>query len=185
MASDGVAGGQPLTGGKWAGWAAWSDPHPDTFLQAIGRGYMRAETATKALVGLETRSSHRNRLDTLHGGFLAAFADHAYFGGLWAMGHKGQINGVTIDLTMQYLGSGNWQMLQYGYQVNTFAAGSVTTQGGVIPRVVASGSTSGTAGGAGSASPSASRTAAASPSNNPSGSAPRRVAAARQPVAQQ
>ena len=67
---------------------------------------MRAETATKALVGLETRSSHRNRLDTLHGGFLAAFADHAYFGGLWAMGHKGQINGVTIDLTMQYLGSG-------------------------------------------------------------------------------
>jgi acyl-coenzyme A thioesterase PaaI-like protein len=106
LASDGVAGGQPLTEGKWAGWAAWSDPHPDTFLQAIGRGYMRAETATKALVGLETRSSHRNRLDTLHGGFLAAFADHAYFGGLWAMGHKGQINGVTIDLTMQYLGSG-------------------------------------------------------------------------------
>ena len=106
MASDGVAGGQPLTEGKWAGWAAWSDPHPDTFLQAIGRGYMRAETATKALVGLETRSSHRNRLDTLHGGFLAAFADHAYFGALWAMGHQGQVNGVTIDLSMQYLGAG-------------------------------------------------------------------------------
>jgi acyl-coenzyme A thioesterase PaaI-like protein len=106
LTSDGVAGGQPLTDGKWAGWAAWSDPHPDTFLQAIGRGYMRAESATKALVGLETRSSHRNRLDSLHGGFLAAFADHAYFGGLWALGHVEQINGVTIDLSMQYLGSG-------------------------------------------------------------------------------
>ncbi|SEQ87918.1 PaaI family thioesterase [Sphingobium sp. YR768] len=106
MTSDGVAGGKPLTDGKWAGWAAWSDPHPDTFLQAIGRGYMRAESATKALVGLETRSSHRNRLDSLHGGFLAAFADHAYFGGLWALGHVEQINGVTIDLSMQYLGSG-------------------------------------------------------------------------------
>ena len=106
MTSDGVAGGKPLTQGKWAGWTAWSDPHPDTFLQAIGRGYMRGETATKALVGLETRSSHRNRLDTLHGGFLAAFADHAYFGGLWAMGHREVVDGVTIDLSMQYLGAG-------------------------------------------------------------------------------
>ena len=39
-------------------------------------------------------------------GFLAAFADHAYFGALWAMGHQGQVNGVTIDLSMQYLGAG-------------------------------------------------------------------------------
>ncbi|NWK94256.1 PaaI family thioesterase [Sphingobium lactosutens] len=106
MASDGVAGGKPLTEGKWSGWTQWSDPHPDTFLQAIGRGYMRGESATKALVGLETRSSHRNRLDTLHGGFLAAFADHAYFGGLWAMGREEQVNGVTIDLSMQYLDAG-------------------------------------------------------------------------------
>ncbi|WP_420143564.1 PaaI family thioesterase [Sphingobium sp.] len=106
MNSDGVAGGEPLTDGKWAGWAGWSDPHPDTFLQAIGRGYMRGVGPTSAQVALETRPSHRNRLDTLHGGFLAAFADHAYFGALWAMGHKAQIGGVTIDLNMQYLGVG-------------------------------------------------------------------------------
>ncbi|AOF97770.1 thioesterase-like superfamily protein [Sphingobium sp. RAC03] len=104
--SDGVAGGQPLTDGQWAGWIAWSDPHPDTFLQAIGRGYMRELSPGRAEVALETRSSHRNRLDTLHGGFLAAFADHAYFGALWAMGHTDQIHGVTIDLSMQYLGAG-------------------------------------------------------------------------------
>ena len=67
---------------------------------------MRADGPTRARVALETRSSHRNRLDTLHGGFLAAFADHAYFGALWIMGHEAQINGVTIDLSMQYLGAG-------------------------------------------------------------------------------
>lgn len=106
MASDGVAGGTPLTEGKWAGWAAWSDPEPDTFLQSIGRGHMRALGPAKALVAIETRQGHRNRLDTLHGGFVAAFADHAYFGALWIMGHKDQVNGVTIDLSMQYLGAG-------------------------------------------------------------------------------
>lgn len=84
----------------------WSDPTPDTFLQAIGTGYMRCEAPGRAQVALETRFSHRNRLDTLHGGFLAAFADHAYFGGLWIMGHTAQVKGVTIDLSMQYLGSG-------------------------------------------------------------------------------
>lgn len=106
MASDGVAGGVVLTDGPWAGWSQWADPHPDTFLQAIGRGYMRGIAPGRAHVALETRSSHRNRLDTLHGGMIAAFADHAFFGGLWAMGHRDQVNGVTIDLTMQYLGAG-------------------------------------------------------------------------------
>lgn len=106
MNSDGIAGGLALTEGKWTGWTAWADPHPDTFLQAIGCGFMRGLGTTKAQVALETRSSHRNRLDTLHGGFLAAFADHAFFGALWAMGHKAQVNGVTVDLTMQYLGAG-------------------------------------------------------------------------------
>lgn len=99
-------GGLTVRDGRWAGWVMWSDPFPDTFLQAIGRGYMRADGDNRALVGLETRTSHRNRLDTLHGGFIAAFADHAFFGGLWAMGHVEQINGMTIDLSMQYLGVG-------------------------------------------------------------------------------
>jgi acyl-coenzyme A thioesterase PaaI-like protein len=106
LTSDGIAGGAPLTDGKWAGWTEWFDPHPDTFLQAIGRGYMHADGPVQARVALETRSSHRNRLDTLHGGFLAAFADHAYFGALWILGHEEQLNGVTIDLSMQYLGAG-------------------------------------------------------------------------------
>lgn len=67
---------------------------------------MRVLGPAKAVIGLETQSRHRNRLDTLHGGFLAAFADHAYFGALWALGHVGQVNGVTIDLSMQFMGAG-------------------------------------------------------------------------------
>jgi uncharacterized protein (TIGR00369 family) len=106
LTSEGVAGGVPLNEGKWAGWAVWSDPQPDTFIQSIGPGHMRATGPGKAVIALETRTNHRNRLDTLHGGFLAAFADHAYFGGLWIMGYEEQVNGVTLDLTMQYLGVG-------------------------------------------------------------------------------
>ncbi|MET0248225.1 MAG: PaaI family thioesterase [Sphingobium sp.] len=67
---------------------------------------MRSLAPGSAQVGLETRVNHRNRLDTLHGGFIAAFADHAYFVALWAMGLKAQIDGVTVDLSMQYLGAG-------------------------------------------------------------------------------
>ncbi|QGP80207.1 hypothetical protein GL174_07375 [Sphingobium sp. CAP-1] len=37
---------------------------------------------------------------------LAAFADHAYFAALVAIGKPGQVDGVTVDLTMQYLGGG-------------------------------------------------------------------------------
>jgi acyl-coenzyme A thioesterase PaaI-like protein len=103
---EGIAGGFALTQGPWAGWAAWSDPHPDTFLHAIGRSYLRSDEPGRARVALETRPGHRNRLDSLHGGFIAAFADHAYFAGLWVMGHVAQVHGLTVDLSMQYMGVG-------------------------------------------------------------------------------
>ena len=55
---------------------------------------------------LETRPSHANRNGALHGGFLAAFADHAYFAALAAMGRPEQAAAVTVDLSMQYCGAG-------------------------------------------------------------------------------
>ncbi|BBD96854.1 PaaI family thioesterase [Sphingobium amiense] len=106
MASDGVAGGEPLSEGEGAGWIAWSDPEPDTFHVAIGGARGRVLGPAKALVALATRRDHRNRLGALHGGFLAAFADHAFFVGLSAMGHRAHMEGVTVDLSMQYLGAG-------------------------------------------------------------------------------
>ena len=95
-----------MTDGPWAGWLAWIDPVRGTFLEsAIGPSYSRSDAAGKATVMLETRPSHANRLGTLHGGFLAAFADHTLFAALAAMGRPEQVAAVTVDLTMQYCGS--------------------------------------------------------------------------------
>ena len=93
--------------GPWAGWLAWSDPVPGTFLEsAIGTSYSRSDGAGKAVVMLESRPSHANRLGALHGGFLAGFADHALFAALGAMGRPEQAAAVTIDLGMQYCAAG-------------------------------------------------------------------------------
>jgi len=93
--------------GPWAGWLRWSDPGPETFLStSVGPSYSRGEDARRATVMLETRQSHANRNGALHGGFLAAFADHAYFAALAAIGRPEQAAAVTVDLSMQYCGSG-------------------------------------------------------------------------------
>jgi len=80
---------------------------PGTFLDsAVGTSYSRSDAAGKAKVMLESLPSHANRLGALHGGFLAAFADHAYFAALAAIGRPEQAAAVTVDLSMQYCGSG-------------------------------------------------------------------------------
>lgn len=93
--------------GPWAGWLIWTEPVVGNFLDlSIGPSYSRGEGSAKAIVMLETRSSHANRLGSLHGGFLAGFADHAYFAGLAAMGRPEQVGAVTVDLSMQYCAAG-------------------------------------------------------------------------------
>ncbi|UZW56852.1 PaaI family thioesterase [Sphingobium sp. JS3065] len=96
-----------MADGPWAGWLSWTDMMPGTFLaSAIGTSYSRSDAAGKATVMLESLPSHANRLGALHGGFLAGFADHAYFAALAAMGRPEQAAAVTVDLAMQYCGSG-------------------------------------------------------------------------------
>jgi len=93
--------------GPWAGWLCWADMVKGTFLDsAVGITYLRSDAAGKGTVMLESRPSHANRLGVLHGGLLAAFADHAYFAGLAAMGRPEQVAAVTVDLAMQYCGPG-------------------------------------------------------------------------------
>ena len=93
--------------GPWADWLRWSDPVPETFLStSVGPSYSRGDGERRATVVLETHQSHANRNGALHGGFLAAFADHAYFAALAAMGRPEQAAAVTVDLSMQYCGSG-------------------------------------------------------------------------------
>ncbi|HKY82419.1 MAG TPA: PaaI family thioesterase [Sphingobium sp.] len=104
--SDGSGHLRPVADGPWTGWLSWTDTGPGTFLDAIGTSYSRSDAPGRATVMIATRPSHANRLGVLHGGFLASFADHAYFAGLVAMGRTEQVAAVTIDLGMQYCGSG-------------------------------------------------------------------------------
>ncbi len=105
--SDGAGHLSPVAEGPWAGWSCWTDTAPGTFLDsAIGTSYSRSDAAGRATVMLESLPSHANRLGALHGGFLAGFADHAYFAALAAMGRPEQAAAVTVDLSMQYCGSG-------------------------------------------------------------------------------
>lgn len=104
--SDDAGEVKPITEGPWAGWLSRSGEPTGTFVDALGRGYLRSDSPGTATIMLETRPDHSNRAQTLHGGFLAAFADHAYFGALLAMGKPEHMDGgVTIDLAMQYCGS--------------------------------------------------------------------------------
>ncbi|MET0365455.1 MAG: PaaI family thioesterase [Sphingobium sp.] len=92
--------------GPWAGWIRHTDEEPDTYLSIIGPSFARPEGPGRATVAVETRPVHRNRMNALHGGYIAAVADHVGFAALKALGRPEQLGGVTIDLQVQYLGSG-------------------------------------------------------------------------------
>lgn len=96
-----------IEAGKWAGWTTWDDHDYRGYLRTIGPSFARRNSDGCATVAIETRAEHLNRIDTLHGGFLAAFADHAYFAALGVLDHVYCARGVTVDLTMQYYGVGD------------------------------------------------------------------------------
>ncbi|MDF0543429.1 PaaI family thioesterase [Sphingobium sp. H39-3-25] len=95
-----------VTEGARAGWLQWMEPVEGTFLTLLGDIYSHPEGESRAVVELEPRSSHLNRQGALHGGFLASFADHAYFSAMAAIGRPAQASAVTVDLSMQYLSAG-------------------------------------------------------------------------------
>lgn len=99
---------QRVTEGPRAGWLQWIEPVADTFLSLLGPIYLRPDGEGRAIVELEPRSEHCNRVGTLHGGFIAGFADHALFSGLVAMGHEAMTASVTIDLSVQYMAAGRF-----------------------------------------------------------------------------
>jgi len=92
--------------GPWAGWIRYLDDEADTYPGTFLPSFARTEGAGRATVAVETRPLHRNRLGALHGGFIAAVADHVGFAALNALGRPEQLAAVTIDLQVQFLGSG-------------------------------------------------------------------------------
>lgn len=95
-----------LADGPWAGWFRHVDDEPDTFHSIIGPSFSRPEGPGRATVAVDTRPVHRNRLGPLHGGFIAAVADHVGFAALNVLGRSEQMRGLTIDLHVQFLGGG-------------------------------------------------------------------------------
>lgn len=94
--------------GAWAGWVEYADSESDTFLSIIGPSYARHDGGNRATVAVDTRPFHRNRNGTLHGGFIAAVADHVGFAALNVMGRPEQMRGATIDLQVQFIGGGHF-----------------------------------------------------------------------------
>ena len=94
-----------LTEGPWAGWLTWLESDERSFMQVLGPSLSRSDAPGRATVMLATHALHSNRTGALHGGFLAGFADHAYFAALFVIGRPAQIFAVTVDLTMQYCGA--------------------------------------------------------------------------------
>lgn len=95
-----------IADGPWVGWIRHEDEEPDTYLSIIGPSFSKPEGPNRATVAVETRPVHRNRMGALHGGYIAAVADHVGFAALKALGRPEQLGGVTIDLQVQFLGSG-------------------------------------------------------------------------------
>lgn len=95
-----------IESGPRAGWISWSEPDFQGFLQVVGPSFARRTRKNAADVAIATRVEHGNRLGALHGGFLAGFADHAYFAALTAMERDDLVAGITVDLTMQFFGTG-------------------------------------------------------------------------------
>lgn len=92
--------------GPRAGWISWSEDDFRGFLRVVGPSFAKPLDERRARVVIATTAEHQNRLNALHGGFLAGFADHAYFAALAALGQPEQVAGVTTDLTMQYFAAG-------------------------------------------------------------------------------
>jgi uncharacterized protein (TIGR00369 family) len=105
--SDGDKGiARRVTDGPRAGWLEWIEPMAGTFQSLLGPAYSQPVDERRAIVELDPRTTHCNRLGSLHGGFLASFADHAYFSALVAIGRPAQASAVTVDLSMQYMAAG-------------------------------------------------------------------------------
>ncbi|MGE4322932.1 MAG: PaaI family thioesterase [Sphingobium sp.] len=97
---------RPVVDGPWSGWSQWQPPECSTFIRSLGSSYVRGAGPRKAIVAFPTSAAHCNGLGVLHGGFVASFADHAYSVALAAMERPGGVANLTVDLGMQYFGTG-------------------------------------------------------------------------------
>ena len=85
----------------------WMLLHPvraDGFVSIFGLIRVRAEGATRARCRVNAEDRHLNILGSVHGGFALAFIDQILFLGPHALGIKGSLGGMTLDVSTQFFG---------------------------------------------------------------------------------
>ena len=85
------------------GWLLRPQSNAGRFLDVYGPMRVRAESPTLTRLQLTPQAAHLNVMDTVHGGFLLAVIDHAFFVGPAAQGRERIEGGTTIDASPQFL----------------------------------------------------------------------------------
>lgn len=91
------------------GWVTWQLSDDTRFNSVLGKMIMQGD-GDIARIRMFPEHVHTNLHDNVHGGVLLAFADVALFAGAKLLGMKTADDAVTLDLSMQFLGSGKGGM---------------------------------------------------------------------------
>lgn len=87
------------------GWMTWHLVDDTRFNSVLGKMIVRRE-GDIARVRMFPEHVHTNLQDNVHGGVSLAFADVALFAAAKTLGMAAAADAVTLDLSMQFLGSG-------------------------------------------------------------------------------
>jgi acyl-coenzyme A thioesterase PaaI-like protein len=85
----------------------WTLLHParaDGFVSIFGQIRVRTEGVVRARCRVHAEARHLNILGSVHGGFALAFIDQVLFLGPHALGIKGSLGGMTLDVSTQFFG---------------------------------------------------------------------------------
>ncbi|MBU6207172.1 MAG: PaaI family thioesterase [Alphaproteobacteria bacterium] len=89
------------------GWYHWDMVDERRFnTQGIGRMLLRKDDDAYARLRMFPGIRHANLMDKMHGGAMLAFIDIALFACARALGSKGAVASVTLDLSTQFLAMG-------------------------------------------------------------------------------
>jgi uncharacterized protein (TIGR00369 family) len=87
------------------GWMTWDLIDKSRFNALLGKMIVQRD-GDIARVRIFPEVMHTNLMDNIHGGVTLAFADIALFVGAGLLGGAGAGDGVTLDLSMQFIGAG-------------------------------------------------------------------------------
>jgi uncharacterized protein (TIGR00369 family) len=87
------------------GWLTWDLADKFRFNSLLGKMIVQRD-GDIARARIFPERIHTNLLNSVHGGVTLAFADIALFVGAELLGQSESVGGVTLDLSMQFIGAG-------------------------------------------------------------------------------